>query len=89
MELRSAEENVCEILKLYQVLRKSTTIDPILAALPQVLNAMEEPEVDESSDIQSLQQVVDTLDRIKIMIALLEPKMSKFRKRLSEVSCNI
>ena len=88
MELRSAEENVREILMLYHSLRKYTAIDSKLAVLPNVPSKLETPEVEETTDIQSLQQVVETLDHIKITVATLGPKMSKFRKRLSEVSCN-
>jgi len=74
------------MLALYEALRKSTTVDPRLSGLPEVISAMEAPEgtADLSSEIKSLQQVVQTLDQIKEATIALEPKMSKFRKRLSE-----
>ena len=90
MELRSAEKDVRDMLALYEALRKSTTVDPRLSGLPEVISAMEalEGTADLSSETKSLQQVVQTLDQIKEATIALEPKMSKFRKRLSEVSSN-
>jgi hypothetical protein len=85
MELRSAEHNIRDMLALYRALRKSTAVDPKLAGLPEVISAMEVAVPDVSSNMQSLQQVVETLDQIKCKTRDLEPSMNKFRKRLSEV----
>ena len=80
MELRSAEEQVQEILTEYQSLCKTED------ALVEISSSQEEvEEAPSSTDDLDAGQVLSALESLHERLDALLPKMDRFRKRLGEV----
>jgi hypothetical protein len=91
MELRTAEETVGELTRWYESVRRSSVLQQqqeqqdaavvVVVLPPVVLDEDDEQRIAEISDLSTLSQ---TLTRLQTSLKGLEPKVSRFRKRLQE-----